>query len=85
MTSHSKDFGLEVEIEITERRLGYLKELLGFRSAFSPRHFAEQYKENKKGKITRVQCFCGEITIYKVPLNDIKDFVCPQERKLNAR
>lgn len=35
-----------------------------------------------KGFITAVECSCGEVTKYKVPLKVIADFNCPKERKL---
>ena len=82
--SHSKDFGLEVEIELTERRLSFLKELLEFRKKKQEEHsdhYAISYKLNKKGRVIRVGCKCGEVTNYKVALNTIDDFKCPQERR----
>ena len=33
----------------------------------------------KNGYITEVQCLCGKITKYKVPLRLISDFKCPKE------
>lgn len=77
--SNKNDFGLDIEIELTERKLGFLKELKEFREGLRARHGVEDYKENKKGKISRVTCLCGETTIYKVGLNSINDFKCPKE------
>lgn len=35
--------------------------------------------------ITAVLCVCGHETIYKIPLTDIKDFVCPKDPNREGR
>jgi hypothetical protein len=32
-----------------------------------------------QGKVVMAACSCGEITNYRVPLNDLKEFVCPRD------
>lgn len=40
-----------------------------------------KYLKGSKKRIARVTCSCKEVTEYKVPLDDIKDFECPKEGK----
>jgi hypothetical protein len=45
------------------------------------KHKVKDYSRKIRIGITEVLCACGELTRYKVPLLDLKDFVCPKKGK----
>lgn len=37
------------------------------------------------GAVYKIECSCGEITNYKVPLRSVSDFECPKRKVTHAR
>lgn len=48
-------------------------------------HAAHGMVQVDDNNITQVNCSCGEITLYKVPLTNISDFVCPKDPNREGR
>jgi hypothetical protein len=80
MTFLSSD-DLDEIIDVKEAVLNALKELRHRRSEVQHRVADIVFVKNSTKKIKQIQCSCGEITKYKVPLTSLEDFDCPKEGK----